>query len=188
MVASSRVVRVNGAPRTVHSPPGRPLLAVLREELDLTGTKYGCGEGECGACTVLVDGLPVRACQVRVGEVGDRAITTVEGLARDGRLSPVQRAFLERGPFQCGFCTPGMLVAVTALLKARPSPSRAEAAEALEGNLCRCGGLRPDPRGGRAGRRADPRGGGCAVMREGFRPARPWDRTPVGERAYFDLL
>ncbi len=140
MADPPRILRVNGDRRPVRSAPGRPLLEVLREELDLTGTKYGCGEGECGACTVLVAGLPVRSCQVRLGEVGDRDVTTVEGLARDGALSPVQRAFLEVGAFQCGFCTPGMLVAATALLRARPAPSRAEAADALEGNLCRCGG------------------------------------------------
>jgi aerobic carbon-monoxide dehydrogenase small subunit len=116
------------------------LLAVLREELGLTGTKYGCGEGECGACTVLLDGAPVHACQIPVAEAAGKEVTTVEGLSEGGTLNPVQRAFLEVGAYQCGYCTPGMVVRATALLRANPSPSRDEIAAALEGNLCRCCG------------------------------------------------
>lgn len=133
-------VKVNGSVRSARRDPDRSLLAFLRNDLGLTGTKYGCGEGECGACTVLLDGDPVRACQVRIGEVGERAVTTVEGLAKDGVLNPVQRAFAEIGAFQCGFCTPGMVVSATALLRTNRSPSRVEIRKALEGNLCRCCG------------------------------------------------
>jgi aerobic-type carbon monoxide dehydrogenase small subunit (CoxS/CutS family) len=131
---------VNGEVRTVPRRPERPLLALLRDELGLTGTKYGCGEGECGSCTVLVDGEPRRACQVPVGELAGREVTTVEGLAVGGRLTPLQRAFAELGAFQCGYCTPGMIVRATALLRSRPTPSRDEIVEALDGNLCRCCG------------------------------------------------
>lgn len=133
-------LRVNGSARSIPRDPDRSLLTVLRGDLGLTGTKYGCGEGECGACTVLVDGAPVHACQVPIGEVGQREVTTVEGLARDGVLNPVQVAFAELGAFQCGFCTPGMVVSVTALLQSNPSPSEDEIRAALEGNLCRCCG------------------------------------------------
>ncbi len=120
--------------------PDRPLLSVLRNELDLTGTKLGCGEGQCGSCTVLVDGQPVHACQTPVGELSGKSVTTVEGLADGKRLNPVQRAFAEVGAYQCGFCTPGMVVRATALLERHPSPTRDEILSELEGNLCRCGG------------------------------------------------
>jgi nicotinate dehydrogenase subunit A len=133
-------LKVNGVVHRVRQDPDRPLLAVLRNELGLTGAKYGCGEGECGACTVLLDGAPVRSCQVRVATVGGREVQTVEGLASDGTLSPVQQAFLEAGAFQCGFCTPGMVVGATALLRENPSPTRAQVCVALEGHVCRCGG------------------------------------------------
>ncbi len=118
----------------------RSLLSILRDELGLTGTKYGCGEGQCGACTVLVAGEPVRACQLSVEEVGARPVLTVEGLAPDTTLNPVQRAFAELGAFQCGFCTPGMVMTATALLRRNPAPSEAEIRSALETNVCRCGG------------------------------------------------
>jgi aerobic-type carbon monoxide dehydrogenase small subunit (CoxS/CutS family) len=131
---------VNGRTRSVRPAPDRSLLAVLRSELGLTGAKFGCGEGECGACTVLLDGNPVRACQVRIAEVDGRDVTTVEGLATGDRLNSVQRAFAELGAFQCGYCTPGMVVRATALLRANPSPTDPEIREALEGNICRCGG------------------------------------------------
>ena len=133
-------IRVNGESRSVPANPDRSLLAVLREDLALTGTKYGCGEGECGSCTILLNGEPYKACQVRIGEVGRRAVTTIEGLASSGRLSPVQQAFLEIGAFQCGYCTPGMIVRATALLRSNPTPSRMEVRQALEGNVCRCCG------------------------------------------------
>jgi aerobic-type carbon monoxide dehydrogenase small subunit (CoxS/CutS family) len=133
-------LRVNGTRQRVPQRPDRSLLGVLRQELGLTGTKYGCGEGECGSCTVLVDGNPVRSCQTMVSEVVGRDVTTIEGLASDGRLNPVQRAFAEAGAFQCGYCTPGMVVSATALLRRNPSPSRDEIEAALEGNLCRCCG------------------------------------------------
>jgi nicotinate dehydrogenase subunit A len=132
--------RVNGRGVRLIPTPDRTLLTVLREELDLTGTKYGCGEGECGACTVLVDGAVRRSCQVTLAEVAGRTVTTVEGLAADGRLTAVQRAFLAVGAYQCGYCTPGMVVAASALLARNPHPSRDEIADALEPNVCRCGG------------------------------------------------
>jgi len=140
MPATTVRLHVNGEVTNVPSSPDRPLLAVLRNELALTGTKYGCGEGECGSCTVLVDGVPVRSCQTSLGEVSGREVITVEGLASGGRLTPVQRAFAELTAFQCGYCTPGMVVRVTALLRTNRSPSRDEIAGALEGNICRCGG------------------------------------------------
>lgn len=131
---------LNGAPVQVSTGGEGSLLALLRIELGLTGTKYGCGEGECGACTVLLDGRGVRSCQVEARSAAGRAVVTVEGLARGGSLNPAQRAFLELGAYQCGFCTPGMVVATTALLEREPDPSEAQVREALEGNLCRCCG------------------------------------------------
>jgi aerobic-type carbon monoxide dehydrogenase small subunit (CoxS/CutS family) len=131
---------VNGRTTRVPESPDRPLLAVLRHDLGLTGTKYGCGEGQCGSCTVLLDRVPARSCQVPLSEVGGREVRTVEGLARGGRLSPVQRAFAETGAFQCGYCTPGMVVLTSALLATNPSPTREEVVAALDGNLCRCCG------------------------------------------------
>ncbi len=128
---------INGKKRKVTAPPLTRLLDVLREELGLTGTKEGCGEGECGACTVLVDGEAVNSCLVPVCQVDGAEITTVEGLARDERLSKLQRAFLECGGAQCGICTPGMLVAASAIPR---GAKRAQIAEALAGNLCRCTG------------------------------------------------
>ncbi len=133
-------IRVNGVEHSVALAPDRHLLYVLREELGLTGTKYGCGEGECGACKVLVDGVAVRACQTPLGEVVGRSVTTIEGLAHGEVLHPVQQAFVEAGAFQCGFCTPGMIIAAASLLARNPTPSDAEARAALDGNLCRCGG------------------------------------------------
>lgn len=135
-------LRVNGRLESVPRVPDRPLLLVLRTDLGLTGTKYGCGEGECGACTVLVDGVPAPSCQISVSEVAGKDVTTVEGLASGARLNPVQRAFAELGAYQCGYCTPGMVVRATALLRANPAPTREEIASALEGNLCRCCGYR----------------------------------------------
>jgi aerobic-type carbon monoxide dehydrogenase small subunit (CoxS/CutS family) len=134
-------LRVNGRVQSLRIQPDRSLLVALRQDLGLTGAKYGCGEGECGACTVLLDGVAVRSCQVALTEVGAREVVTIEGLAGpSGALSPVQRAFAEAGAFQCGFCTPGMIVGATALLSRVPAPSRDEIEGALEGNVCRCGG------------------------------------------------
>jgi len=134
------VLRVNGTDRPISLERDRSLLYVLREELGLTGTKYGCGEGECGACKVLIDGVAVRACTTPIGEVVGRSVVTIEGLAEGDRLHPVQEAFLEAAAFQCGYCTPGMIVAATALLARNPEPTRAEIRAAMDGNLCRCGG------------------------------------------------
>jgi nicotinate dehydrogenase subunit A len=133
---------VNGTQRQVDAAPGDRLLDVLRHDLALTGTKYGCGEGQCGACTVLVDGRPVRSCTTRLESVHGATITTIEGLARDGRLHPVQEAFLEVEAFQCGYCTPGMTMAVVGLLQATPRPSDADIARELDRNVCRCGEYR----------------------------------------------
>src|ERR1700694_3208848 len=130
---------VNGTRRRVQSDPERPLLTVLRDELDLTGTKYGCGEGQCGACTVMIDGLAARSCQTRAVATAGRRITTIEGLAAHDRLHPLQEAFLETGAMQCGYCTPGMIVSGVALLKKNANPSEAEINQAMQGNLCRCG-------------------------------------------------
>lgn len=130
---------VNGAAYQIDAALEESLLSVLRERLSLTGTKYGCGEGQCGACTVLLDGRPVRSCRTKASEVGARKVVTIEGLASGERLHPVQTAFLEAEAFQCGFCTPGMIVSVAALLSAKPSPSTEDIASALGGNVCRCG-------------------------------------------------
>ncbi len=132
--------RVNGRTVQVDVEPTRRLLDVLREELALTGTKEGCGEGECGACTVLLDGRPVNACLVLAAQADGADIVTVEGLARGPRLHPVQQAFVDVGAVQCGFCTPGFVMATVALLRDHPAPSDDEILTALEGNLCRCTG------------------------------------------------
>jgi len=132
--------RLNGRPRRVEAPPMKRLLDLVREECGLTGTKEGCGEGECGACAVLVDGEVVNSCLTPACQVDGREVTTVEGLARGGRLAPLQQAFWETGGAQCGICTPGMLVAAAALLARERDPGEAEIREALAGNLCRCTG------------------------------------------------
>jgi aerobic carbon-monoxide dehydrogenase small subunit len=134
------LLRVNGSNRPVSLERDRSLLLVLREELGLTGTKYGCGEGECGACKVLVDGVAVRACLTPVADVVGRSIVTVEGLADGDRLHPVQQAFVDAGAFQCGYCVPGMIIAAVDLLQRNPHPTEAEVRTAMDGNLCRCGG------------------------------------------------
>ena len=130
---------VNGAESRVDVSPEDTLLNVLREKLELTGTKYGCGEGQCGACTVLIEGSPVRSCRTQVSSVPGKKITTIEGLARGERLHPVQQAFLETEAFQCGYCTPGMVLSAVALLERSPNPSEAEIVLHMEGNVCRCG-------------------------------------------------
>ncbi len=131
--------KVNGARRSVTVAPDATLLSALREQLGLTGTKCGCNEGRCGSCTVLLDGRAFRACLVPAAKVGRREVTTIEGLAAGGKLHPVQQAFLELSAFQCGFCTPGMILRGVALLAETPEPSEAVVKTALEGNLCRCG-------------------------------------------------
>jgi carbon-monoxide dehydrogenase small subunit len=131
---------LNGKPAAVDAPPAARLLDVLRGALGLTGTKEGCGEGECGSCTVLLDGAPVNACLVLFGQVEGRAVTTVEGLGDPAHLSPLQEAFVKEGGAQCGICTPGFLVSAEALLAAIPQPGETDIREALAGNLCRCTG------------------------------------------------
>jgi len=132
-------LEVNGQRRAVTVDPETPLLWVLREELGLTGTKYGCGEGECGACTVLVGGNPRRSCQVPVRAAAGKPIVTIEGLEQNGKLHPVQQAFLDAGAFQCAYCTAGMIVTSVALLKQFPNPTAQQIAQYLDGNICRCG-------------------------------------------------
>ena len=130
---------INGRQHDVDAPANEPLLRVLRDELDLTGSKYGCGEGQCGACTVLVDGQPVRSCVTRVGTLAGKTVTTIEGLAANGGLHPVQKAFLEQDAMQCGYCTAGMIMSAVALLSRQPEPRDEEIVRAMNGNICRCG-------------------------------------------------
>jgi aerobic-type carbon monoxide dehydrogenase small subunit (CoxS/CutS family) len=133
------VLRVNGKDREVDAEPGDNLLAVLRDDFGLTGSRYGCGEGQCGACTVLLDGNGARACVTRVATVGAKAITTIEALAQGERLHPVQQAFLDVEAFQCGYCTSGMIMATVGLLKTNPNPAEQDIARLLDRNICRCG-------------------------------------------------
>ena len=132
--------RVNGTSRSVGTDPQRRLLDVLREDLQLTGTKYGCGEGQCGACTVHLDGEPVRSCLLPVTAADGKSVTTIEGLAHGAHLHPVQEAFLEEGALQCGYCTSGMILAAAALVEREPDPTDERIVAALNGHLCRCNG------------------------------------------------
>ena len=132
-------LKVNGTVHRIEVEAGQTLLGALRDQLALTGAKYGCGEGQCGACTVLLDGRAVRACQTPAASVGGAAITTIEGLAANGRLHPVQEAFAAAGALQCGYCTPGMILGAVALLSRTPEPRAEDVARGLEGHLCRCG-------------------------------------------------
>jgi carbon-monoxide dehydrogenase small subunit len=132
-------IRVNRADYSVEVEPRTTLLELLRESLHLTGTKDGCGRGDCGACTVLLDGIPVNACLMLAVDAQDRAVTTVEGLADGGHLHPLQQSFIEKGGIQCGFCTPAMVLSAKALLDKNPRATRDEIREALSGVLCRCG-------------------------------------------------
>jgi aerobic-type carbon monoxide dehydrogenase small subunit (CoxS/CutS family) len=132
-------LRVNGAARDVDVAPAETLLSVLRDGLGLTGTKYGCGEGHCGACTVLVDGQPVKSCQPRAALLQGKSIATIESLEQNGRLHPVQQAFVAHEAMQCGYCTPGMIMAAVGLLSANPRPTDEAIAKALDRNVCRCG-------------------------------------------------
>ena len=190
---------VNGDDRSVDA--SATLLTVLRSQLGLTGAKPGCGEGACGSCTVLVDGQPVKACQRKAGELAGANVTTVEGLAGAGRLHRVQQAFAEVGAAQCGYCTPGMIMSVVALLERAPDPSPGDVDEALAGNLCRCGSY---PQIRRAVRRAVELGAGAHSALSGdpardrlaipepaearVRPARPWDMIDPEECEWFDIL
>jgi len=131
--------RLNGKPQTLETNSDRRLLWVLRTDLELTGTKYGCGSGYCGSCTVIVDGEPVRSCVTSLGRIRDKEVTTIEGLAKNGELHPLQRAFAEHGALQCGYCTPGMIMNAYGLLLEKPEPSREEIVNGMERNLCRCG-------------------------------------------------
>jgi aerobic-type carbon monoxide dehydrogenase small subunit (CoxS/CutS family) len=131
-------LQVNGARRRIETEADRSLLSVLRDELDLTGAKYGCGEGQCGACTVLIDGQPARSCLTQVGAIAGKKITTIEGLGQQ-KLHPLQEAFLETGAMQCGYCIPGMILSGAGLLNKNPNPTEAEIIRAMEGNICRCG-------------------------------------------------
>ena len=133
-------VYINGKEYEITCAPTMRLVDFLREELGLTGTKEGCGEGECGACTVILEGNAVASCLVLVGQVDGKSIITVEGLSEDNQLSALQQAFVDKGAIQCGFCTPGMLLSAKALLDKNPTPTRDEIAVAIEGNLCRCTG------------------------------------------------
>jgi aerobic-type carbon monoxide dehydrogenase small subunit (CoxS/CutS family) len=132
-------LRINGRTHEVEADPADALLTVVRSDLGLTGSKFGCGEGHCGACTVLVDGVAARSCSVRVAAVSGKAITTIEGLADGERLHPLQEAFLAAEAFQCGYCTPGMIMAAAGLLRANPEPSEQDIARVLDRNVCRCG-------------------------------------------------
>ena len=131
---------LNGKLQRISSDPQRSLLEVLREDLDLTGTKYGCGEGQCRACTVLLDGNPVRSCLTQATEVEGHTVETIEGLARNGALHPVQEAFIKEGAMQCGYCVPGMIMTTVGFLRRNPEPTRTQIIEALNGNICRCCG------------------------------------------------
>lgn len=131
---------VNGKPRIVQTEAERPLLEVLREDFGLTGAKYGCGEGQCRACTVLLDGSPVQSCRLPARAADGTEVVTIEGLATSGSLHPVQEAFIEEGAMQCGYCVPGMILSAVALLQRNPRPSEAQIIDGMNGNLCRCCG------------------------------------------------
>ena len=130
---------VNGSRRRIDAESERTLLSVLRDDLDLTGAKYGCGEGQCAACTVLIDGQAAKSCLTKVGAVAGKRIVTIEGLAPEGRLHPVPEAFLEADALQCGYCTPGMTLGAVSLLRRSPHPSEAEIVSGMNGHICRCG-------------------------------------------------
>jgi len=130
---------VNGSKRRIDADADRTLLSVLRDDLDLTGTKYGCGEGQCAACTVLIDGVPTRSCLTKVGAISGKRITTIEGIAPKGGLHPVQQAFIDADAMQCGWCTPGMILGAVGLLNKNPRPTEAEIVAGMNGHICRCG-------------------------------------------------
>jgi aerobic-type carbon monoxide dehydrogenase small subunit (CoxS/CutS family) len=132
-------LNVNGKSVVMDADGDAPLLTVLRDQLGLTGTKYGCGEGQCGACTVLINGFPRHSCQTRVGAAAGKKITTIEGLAEDGKLHPLQQAFLDEGALQCGYCTSGMIMTGVAFLRVNPNPNEENIRRFMQGNICRCG-------------------------------------------------
>jgi aerobic-type carbon monoxide dehydrogenase small subunit (CoxS/CutS family) len=138
-MATVKELHVNGSRRALNADAERSLLSVLRDDLDLTGCKYGCGEGRCGACTVLIDGQAVRSCTTRAGSVASKNVVTIESLAKDGKLHPLQEAFLKADAMQCGFCTTGMIMSALALLQRDPQPSREDIVRFMNGNICRCG-------------------------------------------------
>lgn len=138
-MATITQLNVNGTSRSISADSQESLLIVLRDQLGLTGSKYGCGEGQCGACTVLIEGTALRSCITRVGTVADRRITTIEGLASGDRLHPLQQAFLDEGAMQCAYCTSGMIMSAASLLNGNASPSESDILDSMEGNVCRCG-------------------------------------------------
>jgi aerobic-type carbon monoxide dehydrogenase small subunit (CoxS/CutS family) len=138
-MATIKELHVNGRRRPVKAAAERSMLSVLRDDLDLTGTKYGCGEGRCGACTVLVDGQPTRSCTMPVSAARGKKIQTIEGVADKDKLHPLQDTFLNAGALQCGYCTPGMIMAALGLLAREPDPTREEIVRSMGGNICRCG-------------------------------------------------
>ncbi|HEY7155047.1 MAG TPA: (2Fe-2S)-binding protein [Gemmataceae bacterium] len=138
-MANVKELHINGSRRVLDADAERSLLSVLRDDLDLTGSKYGCGEGRCGACTVLIDDHPTRSCTTLVGAVDGKQVRTIEGLARDGKLHPVQEAFLKADALQCGYCTCGMIMSAVALLGRDARPSREDIVRSMNGNICRCG-------------------------------------------------
>ena len=198
-------VTINGVEHSLVAFEGRSLLEVLRQDLRLMGAKPGCGEGACGACTVLLDGRPVRACVTPAVNTGGKAVTTVEGLASGGALHPVQEAMVAEGAIQCGYCTPGMVLSAVALLSRNPAPDSAEIRAAMSGNVCRCCGYvrieRAIQRAARAMRGGPARAGAVevggladaaglprSVSFWDYRPRAPWDLSDPAEREYFDLL
>jgi aerobic-type carbon monoxide dehydrogenase small subunit (CoxS/CutS family) len=138
-MAKVTALNVNGKKMTVDVDSTVSLLSVLRNDLDLTGSKYGCGEGQCGACTVLLDGQPIRSCTTQVGRAVGKQITTIEGLEKDGKLHPLQEAFIKADAMQCAYCTSGMIMSASALLGKNPKPNRDEIISGMNGNICRCG-------------------------------------------------
>ena len=138
-MARVTALNINGKKTEVDVDSALSLLSVLRDSLDLTGTKYGCGEGQCGACTVLLDGQPTRSCVTQVGRAAGKQITTIEGLEKDGKLTPLQEAFIKADAMQCAYCTSGMIMSGVGLLNKHSRPSRAEIVEWMDGNVCRCG-------------------------------------------------
>ena len=191
-------ITVNGEALDLTPAPQRSLLSALRDELGLTAAKPGCGEGECGACTVLFDGTPVHSCRTWLADADGRVITTLEGLAADGRLHPLQAAFLDEGAFQCGYCTAGMILSAEALLERDPDPDELRIRTGLAGTVCRCGTyariVRAVRRAAELGRdagagagAAPPAGPGPLAILDG-RPRRPWDLIPPAKRDWFSVL